>query len=71
MSYISTDNILKPALKATTTNVTNKAYDLRVRKVAALKPSSLANVPFAKKEIAEPSKKVFKIGKNKNKNVSF
>ncbi|KAL5260301.1 hypothetical protein ACHWQZ_G010431 [Mnemiopsis leidyi] len=51
------DNILKPALKATTTNVTNKAYDLRVRKVAALKPSSLANVPFAKKEIAEPSKK--------------
>lgn len=53
------DNALKPALKQTTTNalVTNKAYDLRVRKVAALKPSSIANVPFAKKETAEPSKK--------------
>ncbi|XP_063680931.1 G2/mitotic-specific cyclin-B-like [Bolinopsis microptera] len=53
------DNALKPALKQTTTNalVTNKAYDLRVRKVAALKPSSIANVPYAKKETAEPSKK--------------
>jgi hypothetical protein len=61
---ISSDNPLKPALKQTTTNalVTNKAYDLRVRKVAALKPSSIANVPRTARETAEPSKKVGKVG---------
>jgi len=56
------ENPLKPALKQTTTNAlaSNKAYDLRVRKVAALKPSSIANVPCAKKDTAEPSKKAKK-----------
>lgn len=49
---------MKPALKPTTTNtlVTNKAYDLRVRKVAALKPSTTTNVQRPK---VEPAQKVF------------